>query len=121
MMLILGNTIAMGVRERTTEYGVLRAVGFEPGHIRLFVIGEALTVALCSAALGLLIGYPLIEMGLGRWLEENMSNFFPAVTIAPATAALAVVLTLALGAAASLIPAIQAGRLQVTEALRRIV
>jgi putative ABC transport system permease protein len=121
MMLILGNTIAMGVRERTTEYGVLRAVGFEARHIRLFVIGEALTVALCSAGLGLLIGYPLVEMGLGRWLEENMSNFFPAVTIAPTTAALAVVLTLALGAAASLIPAIQAGRLQVTEALRRIV
>jgi putative ABC transport system permease protein len=121
MMLILGNTIAMGVRERTTEYGVLRAVGFEPGHIRLFVIGEALTVAACSAGLGLLFAYPLVEMGLGRWLEENMTNFFPAVTIAPQTAALAVTLTLVLGVAASLIPAIQAGRLQVTEALRRVV
>ena len=31
MMLILGNTFAMGVRERTTEYGVLRALGFMPG------------------------------------------------------------------------------------------
>ena len=30
MMLILGNTIAMGVRERTREYGVLRAIGFSP-------------------------------------------------------------------------------------------
>jgi putative ABC transport system permease protein len=30
MMLILGNTIAMGTRERTGEYGVLRAIGFLP-------------------------------------------------------------------------------------------
>ena len=28
MLLIVGNTIAMGVRERTYEYGVLKALGF---------------------------------------------------------------------------------------------
>ncbi|HMR75562.1 MAG TPA: ABC transporter permease, partial [Polyangiaceae bacterium] len=39
MMLILGNTIAMGVRERTREYGVLLALGFQPGHIVRFIIG----------------------------------------------------------------------------------
>src|SRR5258708_20849733 len=33
MMLILGNTIAMGVRERTGEYGVLRAIAFLPKHV----------------------------------------------------------------------------------------
>ncbi len=120
MMLILGNTIAMGVRERTTEYGVLRAVGFRPGHIRLFIIGEALTVSVCSAVVGLILSFPLVQAGLGRWMEENMGNFFPAVTISPATAVEAFTLTLGLGALASLIPAIQAARLQVTEALRRI-
>ncbi len=120
MMLILGNTIAMGVRERTTEYGVLRALGFRPGHIRLFIVGEAMTVALLSGILGLLLSYPFVQFGMGRWLEENMGSFFPSFTINPVTAVLAVVLTVALGALASLIPAIQAGRLQVTDALRRI-
>ncbi len=38
MMLILGNTIAMGVRERTNEYGVLRAIGFLPGHVALWIV-----------------------------------------------------------------------------------
>jgi ABC-type antimicrobial peptide transport system permease subunit len=33
MALILANTIAMSVRERTHEYGVLRAVGFSAGHV----------------------------------------------------------------------------------------
>jgi putative ABC transport system permease protein len=120
MMLILGNTIAMGVRERTTEYGVLRALGFRPAHIRMFVIGEALTVAVTAALVGLALSYPLIELGLGRWMEENMGNFFPAVRIGAPTAATAFGLTVGLGALASLIPAIQAARMQVTDALRRI-
>jgi putative ABC transport system permease protein len=119
MMLILGNTIAMGVRERTTEYGVLRALGFEPGHIRTFIVGEAVTLSLLAAGVGLLLSFPLIT-GMGRWLEENMGQFFPVFRLTPLNAGLAVVFTLALGALASIIPAVRAGRMQVTEALRRI-
>jgi putative ABC transport system permease protein len=40
LVMILANTIAMGVRERTSEYGALRALGFSPGHIRFFILGE---------------------------------------------------------------------------------
>ena len=119
MMLILGNTIAMGVRERTTEYGVLRAVGFQPAHIRSFIVGEALTLSLFSALLGLLLALPLVS-GMGAWLEENMGQFFPVFRITPVAAATAVLLTLGLGALASLLPAVRAGQMQVTDALRRI-
>jgi putative ABC transport system permease protein len=119
MMLILGNTIAMGVRERTTEYGVLRALGFQPAHIRTFIVGEALTLSLIAGGVGLLISVPLVG-GFGGWLEENMGQFFPHFRMSPITAIAAVTLTLGLGALASLIPAIRAGRLPVTDALRRI-
>ncbi len=51
MTLILGNTIAMGVRERTGEYGVLRAIGFLPGHIALWVVAESLVIGLAVSAL----------------------------------------------------------------------
>jgi putative ABC transport system permease protein len=119
MMLILGNTIAMGVRERTTEYGVLRALGFQPSHIRTFIVGEALTLSLISGVFGLLLAVPVVG-GLGAWLEENMGQFFPHFRMSPLTALLAVTLTLGLGALASLIPAIRAARLPVTDALRRI-
>jgi len=119
MMLILGNTIAMGVRERTTEYGVLRALGFQPAHIRTFIVGEALTLSFVAAALGLLLSVPLVS-GLGGFLEENMGQFFPRFRMSALTAIAAVSFTLGLGALASLIPAFRAGRMPVTDALRRI-
>jgi putative ABC transport system permease protein len=77
-------------------------------------------VALLAAIAGLILSYPLVELGLGRWMEENMGNFFPAVRISPLTALTAVAFTLGLGALAAVIPAVAAGRLQVTEALRRV-
>jgi putative ABC transport system permease protein len=119
-MLILGNTIAMGVRERTREYGVLRALGFMPGHVRTFIVGEALTIGLLSAAIGVALSYPLVELGMGRWLEENMGGMFPYFRINAVTAAVAIVASVLLGVLASLIPAQQAARLSIIDALRRV-
>jgi putative ABC transport system permease protein len=120
MMMIVGNTIAMGVRERTREYGVLQALGFRPGHIRLFVIGEALALGLVAAAVGLGLSYPIVELGLGRMLEENMGAWFPYFRIESETYAAAVGLGAGLAVAASIIPAVRAGRLSVSNALRRV-
>ena len=120
MMLILGNTIAMGVRERTREYGVLKALGFSSGHVRTFVIGEALTVGVLSGALGLLLSYPIVELGMGRFLEENFGSWFPYFRLSASTAVVAVVLSVAIGALSSIIPARQAARLPVIDALRRV-
>lgn len=120
MTLILGNTIAMGVRERTNEYGVLRAIGFRPQHIVVFILGEAVTVGLLAGLLGLALAYPVVELGMGRFLEENMGGMFPYFRIEKGTMLAAVLLSTGLSVAASLIPAYQASRLPVTEALRRI-
>ncbi|WP_438023876.1 ABC transporter permease [Sorangium sp. So ce233] len=120
MMMILGNTIAMGVRERTREYGVLRALGFEPKHVRIFIVGEAATVGLLAGLVGLAISYPIVELGMGRWLEENMGGMFPYFRIDPVTMVTAVLLAMGLSLAASLIPAHRASKLSVTDALRRV-
>jgi putative ABC transport system permease protein len=120
MMMILGNTIAMGVRERTREYAVLRALGFMPFHVRFFIVGEAVALGVIAGLLGLVLSYPLVELGLGRWLEENMGAWFPYFRIDTETKVLTVVAATALGTLASVIPAIGAGRLKVTDALRRV-
>jgi putative ABC transport system permease protein len=120
MLLILGNTIAMGVRERTTEYGVLLAIGFRPKQIGAFIVLEAIVVGLIGGAVGLGLAYPLVEQGVGKFLEANMGAWFPYFRIPGSVAILAVGLATAAAALAALIPAWRASRLDAVEALRRV-
>lgn len=120
MMLILGNTIAMGVRERTREYAVLRAIGFEPWHVRFFVIGEAAALGLVAGLAGIGLAYPVVDRGMGRWLEENMGAWFPYFRVEPVTMVITILIAITLATLASLIPSVQAGRISVTDALRRV-
>lgn len=120
MLLILGNTIAMGVRERTREYAVLRAIGFEPWHIRFFVIAEAAALGIISGLVGIGLAYPFVNNVIGRALEENMGAWFPYFRVEPANAVLGILIAIGLSATASLVPSIQAGRVSVTDALRRV-
>jgi putative ABC transport system permease protein len=52
LLLVMGNTMAMSVRERTKEVGTLKAIGFQRGTIARLFVGEALLVS----AIGGLIG-----------------------------------------------------------------
>jgi len=120
LLMLFGNTMSMGVRERTQEYGVLRALGFLPKHVAGFILGEAAALGLAAGALGLALSYPFVQYGLGRWLEENMGSMVPYFRIETATAAQALGFSVLLGVAAAVIPALRASRLTVTDALRRI-
>jgi putative ABC transport system permease protein len=120
MTLILGNTIAMGVRERTGEYGVLRAIGFLPAHVALWVVAEALAMGVLGGALGTLAAWPFIDILVGRLIEENMQSYFPYFGLQPVHMALGMGLSALLGAAAAAIPAWRASQLQVVEAVRRV-
>lgn len=120
MMLILGNTLAMGVRERTGEYAVLRAIGFLPRHMVALVVMEAAALGFVGGAVGLGVSYPLINFGVGRFIEENLGNFFPFFRVTPAIAGIAMALSIALAVLASVPPALAAYRLRVVEALRRV-
>jgi putative ABC transport system permease protein len=120
MMLILGNTIAMSVRERTHEYGVLRAIGFRPKHIAGLVLGEAAAIGLAGGLLGVAIGYPLINNLVGRFMEDNFSSFFPYFRLVERDAVIALCVAVAVAAIAAFLPAFQASRLNVIDALRRV-
>jgi putative ABC transport system permease protein len=120
MTLILANTIAMGVRERTSEYGALRAIGFLPRHIVLFVAGESIVIGVLGGVVGLGLSFPLVEKGVGRFIEENMGGIFPYFRIAPSTSVAAVVCSGLVAAIAAALPAYRASRLSVTDSLRRV-
>jgi putative ABC transport system permease protein len=118
--LILANTIAMGVRERTQEYGVLRAIGFLPKHIVIFILGESLALGAIGGAIGLGIAYVFVNFGVGPFVEENFGAIFPFFRVSPSVAGMAFGLSLLLGLLAALLPARQAARLEVVGALRRV-
>lgn len=119
-MLILGNTIAMSVRERTSEYGCMRAVGFSGGQIGRFVIFEALFLGLLGGGLGLGAAVASINGVLGPVIEENIGAMFPYFRVDSGLIGVSLLLAAVLAVAGALIPAIQASRLDVIDSLRKV-
>jgi putative ABC transport system permease protein len=120
MMLFLGNTIAMTMRERSVEFCILRAIGFLPRHVALFVLSEALTIGALAGVLGVALAYPLVHVGMRRWIEENMTIFFPSFHITTMTMILALLLPMVLAGAAGLIPMRRAMKVTVSQGLRHL-
>jgi putative ABC transport system permease protein len=118
VMSIVGNTLAMNVRERTHEYGVMRAIGFRSRQLGLLVMGEAALLGLLGAAIGVGLSYPLFEGIVSRALQDAME--FPPIVIHGRVAWLAVALGLGLSMLAAAVPMYRVAQLRVTDALRRL-
>ena len=119
LTLILANTIAMGARERTREYAVLRAIGFSPGQLARLIVSEGIALGTVGASAGVAGAALLLRMGMARWLEERTLTFFPYFRIDAALAIGAVLVGAALGALAAGLPAWRASRLSAVAVLRR--
>src|SRR5205807_9896764 len=52
ILLVSANTIAMSVRERVREVGVLKTLGYTSGTIVAIIVGEAAAMSLGGALLG---------------------------------------------------------------------
>jgi putative ABC transport system permease protein len=118
VLAILTNTLSLNVRERTREFGVLRAIGFSPKHLYLLVLGEAAVLGLVGAALGLGLAYPLLEGLIGPYLQENLN--FPATQVPLHVALGAAFAGVVLAMLAAALPAARLGRLEVRDALGRV-
>jgi len=118
VLLILGNTLAMNVRERTLEFGVLRAIGFGPLHLITLVLGEAAALGFAGTALGLAFSYPLIEGLLGPFLQEAFR--FPVVVIPVRVVITAALAGAGLAMLSAAIPVLRLVRLEVKRALGRV-
>lgn len=109
------NTLAIGVIERTREIGMLRAVGATRSQVRTVVLAEALILAAIGTAFGLLSGLYLGYMATSAF--EALG--FPVSYIFPASGLIfAIAVGLLFGAFAAIIPARQAARMEIVQALR---
>ncbi|HWU87597.1 MAG TPA: ABC transporter permease [Kofleriaceae bacterium] len=120
MALILANTIAMSVRERTHEYGVLRAIGFSPRYLVGFIVGEAVLIAVVGGAAGVLLTMLLVNGAVGPFIEDHMGAIFPYFRTPVGILAAALGLAAVGGVLAGLVPATRASGRKVTDALRRV-
>jgi putative ABC transport system permease protein len=119
LALILGNTMAMTTRERTTEYAVMRAIGFRPWHIVMMVLGEGFVIAAVGVGLGVTLAPPILHF-FATWFTTQVGNFLGSFTLDRYAIARAVIAGLVGGMVAAAAPARRAGKLRIVDALRRV-
>ena len=115
ILLVAGNTVAQSVRERTNELAVLKTLGFSHGQVLGLVLAESCFLALLGGALGLALAWGIIT-GMG----DPTGGFLPLFYLPGGQLALGAALALLLGIATGLPPAMQAMRLRIVDALRRV-
>jgi putative ABC transport system permease protein len=114
ILLVAGNTMAQSVRERTNELAVLKTLGFPGGAVAGMVLAEALVIT----ALGGAIGLGLATL-FAQAMSASLQQFFPVIGVPPDTYVVGAILVVVLALLAAALPSIEAGRLKITEALRK--
>lgn len=117
ILLVSANTIAMSVRERVREVGVLKTLGYTRNIILGLILGEAMSIAVVGGAVGLVLA-SLLASAVGHMPGVNFFPQFKDLTIVPPVAALCLVLAGFIGLASAFIPALGASRVSIVEALR---
>jgi putative ABC transport system permease protein len=113
LLLVAGNTMAQAVRERTGELGVLKTLGYGNGLVMGLVLFESCLLALVAAVPGLGLAYLLAARG------DPTGGFLPVFYLPPPDLVLGLLLACALGLVTGALPAYQAMRLRIVDALRR--
>ncbi|WP_193163423.1 ABC transporter permease [Microbulbifer hainanensis] len=114
ILVVVGNTMALAVRERTGEIAVLKTLGFSSPRIFKMVLGESLLIALIGGLAGLGAAHLLIEGA-----KAAMAQFLPNLVMGGDIVAQAVGFMLLLGLVTGLLPAFNALRLNIVTAFNR--
>lgn len=113
ILLVTANTMAQSVRERTEEVGVLKALGFSNGTVLILVLAESCLMALAGGGFGLGVAWIFISRG------DPTHGALPMFGLVAIHLLLGLCLVLLLGVLAGAVPAWDAMRLRVADALRR--
>jgi putative ABC transport system permease protein len=113
ILLVVANTMAQSVRERTSEIAVLKTLGFSDMRILMLVLGESLFIAIGAGWIALAIMAVLLSRGTFN------NAMMPVFIFERSAIALGAGLAVLLGILAGALPAASAMRLKITDALRR--
>ena len=113
ILLVTGNTMAQSVRERVQELAVLKAIGFTDRGVMGLVLGESCLLAGLGGLIGLALAWWLVSLG------DPSGGSLPVFFLPVKDVVVGAVLVLLLGLVSGLVPAVQAQRLEIADALRR--
>jgi putative ABC transport system permease protein len=111
--LVAASTMVQSVRERTSELAVLKTVGFTDTRILLLVLAESLFLTLLGGGLGLLAAWAVVQQG------DPTGGLLPIFSLPASNIAVGVALMVLMGLVAGSLPAVEAMRLRITDALRK--
>jgi putative ABC transport system permease protein len=115
ILLVSANTMAMSVRERVREVGVLKTLGFTDGNVLGMILGEAIAISLLGGAIGFLLSTFLV----GGVAHSPAGGFLPPMSVfEPSVAASCILTACVIGFVSSLVPALGAARTPIVDALR---
>jgi putative ABC transport system permease protein len=115
IMVVAANTMAMTARERMAEYATLKTLGFGARHIGGIVFGESIVISMTGGAVGVLLTFPG-----ARWIETELSQYFPAFSVSPLTVYLELLAAFMIGAVAAVFPTWRGLTISIADGLRRI-
>ncbi|MBI2877314.1 MAG: FtsX-like permease family protein, partial [Candidatus Tectomicrobia bacterium] len=117
MVLIAANTMAISIRERTTEVAVLKTLGFSRGRVMGLVLGESTLISALGGLAGIFFAIFLIALMKANGVQVA---FFPYLRLTPSSFMLGVAITFLVGVLAGVLPAWRSASLDVVEGLRRV-
>ncbi len=118
LLCVAGNSMAMSMRERTSEVAVLKAIGFNRGLVLFMVLAEAVLVAGLGGAIGSLGSKAFCDF---VDLSKFTGGFLPFYYVPWNIALYGLAVSLFIGLASGLYPAVRAANLSVIDGLRRVI
>jgi putative ABC transport system permease protein len=113
ILLAVLNTMLLAARERTQDLGVLKALGFTDATTAWLLLAESLLLCGLGGVIG--VGLALASAPI---TAQVLSALIPTYAVTLEIAGLGLGLALLVGVVAGLVPAYQASRLRVVQALR---
>jgi putative ABC transport system permease protein len=114
ILLVTGSTMSQAVRERIGELGVLKAIGFTNGQVLGLVLAESCLLTFLGGGIGLALAAAAISRG------DPTNGMLPLFHLPTSDLLVGIALAIGLGVVTGILPALQATRLRVADALRRM-
>lgn len=117
ILLVVGNTMSMSIRERSHEIAILKSLGYQNESLIGMLLGESVAISFVGGLLGCLCARLVFSM---VDIPNFTFGFIRRFKVEPSTIALGLAIALAVGLISGGLPALHVARLRVADGLRRV-